>query len=121
MLFVSNFGIGGRIGNAASHVLFGIFGMMAYLFPVILFIGICFAVSNRKNYFAVIKITAAVLLFLALCMFLQLLVQDKQASASGIISAAYQHSAAYKTGGGALGGLFVWICLPNFGTFRAVL
>ena len=30
---------------------------------------------------------------------------------------AYANSAAYKNGGGALGGIFVWLCVPNFGKF----
>ena len=42
LLFVSNFGIGGKVGNAASTFIFGLFGLMAYVFPILLFIGSCF-------------------------------------------------------------------------------
>jgi len=36
LLFISNFGIGGVVGNAVSSFLFGIFGVVAYIFPIIL-------------------------------------------------------------------------------------
>lgn len=116
LLFVSNFGIGGKVGNAASAVLFGIFGLMAYIFPVVLFIGLCFLISNKRNYFAFFKFIASVLLFCAICMFLQLIAADK-GTAQGMIKRAYTYSVTYKAGGGAVGGFFVWLCLPNFGRF----
>lgn len=37
--FISNFGIGGAIGNAVSSFFFGVFGLIAYIFPVVLVIG----------------------------------------------------------------------------------
>lgn len=117
LLFVSNFGIGGKIGNGASALLFGLFGLMAYVFPILLFIGSCFLISNKSNHFAIFKFIASILLFCALCMFLQLLVQDKDMAASGMIKNAYTYSSDYKAGGGAIGGFFVWLCVPNFGTF----
>lgn len=117
LLFVSNFGIGGKIGNGMSSIVFGLFGLMAYIFPVILFIGSCFVISNKRNHFAIFKLIACILLFCAICMFLQLLIQDKVHGMSGVIKNAYTYSSTYKSGGGALGGFFVWLCVPNFGTF----
>ncbi len=38
LLFISNFGIGGFLGERVSVVNFGLFGMMAYLFPVCFFV-----------------------------------------------------------------------------------
>ena len=50
LLFISNFGIGGAIGNAVSSFFFGVFGLIAYIFPVVLVIGTFFAASNKgKN------------------------------------------------------------------------
>ena len=37
ILFISNFGIGGFVGDAISRFFFGVFGFMAYLLPLILF------------------------------------------------------------------------------------
>lgn len=117
LLFVSNFGFGGKIGNTASAFLFGLFGVMAYLFPIVLFVGSCFLISNKKNHFAIFKFIAAILLFCAICMFSQLLIQDSNMTSSAMIQAAYLNSYNHKTGGGALGGFFVWLCVPNFGIF----
>ncbi|MDE6904188.1 MAG: DNA translocase FtsK [Lachnospiraceae bacterium] len=117
LLFISNFGIGGKIGGAASSLIFGIFGFLAYIFPVVLFIGICFLISNRNNHFAVFKFVACILLFCALCMFAQLLIEENGTKASDIVKNAYTYGSTFKKGGGALGGIFVWLCKPNFGTF----
>lgn len=117
LLFVSNFGIGGKVGSFASALSFGLFGLMAYVFPIVLFIGSCFLISNKKNHFAVFKFVAGILLFCAFCMFLQLIVQDKGSVSAQILKTAYTYSSAYKKGGGALGGFFVWLCVPNFGIF----
>lgn len=117
LLFISNFGIGGKIGNAASSLIFGIFGFLAYIFPVVLFIGACFIISNKSNHFAIFKFVACILLFCALCMFGQLLIEESGTKASEIIKNAYIYGSTFKKGGGALGGIFVWLCAPNFGTF----
>jgi len=60
LLFISNFGIGGAIGNAVSSFFFGVFGLIAYIFPVVLVIGTFFAASNKGNRIATVKIFAAV-------------------------------------------------------------
>lgn len=117
LLFVSNFGIGGKIGNGASTILFGLFGRMAYLFPILLFIGSCFLISNKKNHFAIFKFIAGILMFCAFCMFLQLLSQNQSVTFLEMIQSAYIVSSGEKTGGGAFGGIFVWLCVPNFGVF----
>ena len=36
---ISCFGYGGKVGNIASNLLFGLFGIGAYIFPVLLFVG----------------------------------------------------------------------------------
>ena len=56
LLFISNFGVGGVIGNAVSSFLFGVFGLIAYIFPIILIVTTFFAISNRGNIFATLKV-----------------------------------------------------------------
>ena len=46
LLFISNFGIGGAVGNIVSTFLFGVFGLVAYIFPIVLMLGSFFAISN---------------------------------------------------------------------------
>ncbi len=119
LLFASNFGFGGKIGNGASALIFGLFGCMAYLFPILLFLSSCFLISNRRNHFAIFKFIAGILLFCAICMFAQLIVTDGDAANQNLIAYAYTYSSTGKVGGGALGGVFVWLFVPNFGVFSS--
>ena len=64
LLLISNFGIGGFLGDHVSSVLFGIFGLPAYIMPIVIFIGIAFATSNKSNSVAYIKVIAGVILSL---------------------------------------------------------
>ena len=41
-LFVCNFGIAGVVGNTLSNVMFGIFGLTAYVMPLVIFLMIAF-------------------------------------------------------------------------------
>lgn len=112
LLFISNFGIGGTIGNAVSRFFFGVMGLIAYVFPVLLLVGTFFAVSNRGNRVAIVKLVAMILFDLFLCMLIELLTKG---SAVDGAAAAYSYSFEHRTGGGFIGGLLAWIFCPNFG------
>lgn len=111
LLLISNFGMGGIVGKTVSGVLFGLFGILSYAFPVVLFLSCAFGISNRENKVAVIKLIAVILLFLSLCTFMQL--------ASGFISGSiiknYNFSSANRMGGGAFGGVLANILSNAFG------
>lgn len=55
ILLLSNFGIGGFLGEGVSSILFGIFGFIAYIIPIVLFIGVTFFISNKGNSVAYAK------------------------------------------------------------------
>ena len=112
LLFISNFGIGGTIGNAVSRFFFGVMGLIAYVFPVLLLVGTFFAVSNRGNRVATVKLVAMILFDLFLCMLIELLTKG---SAVDGAAAAYSYSFEHRTGCGFIGGLLAWIFCPNFG------
>ena len=76
IMFISNFGIGGFIGEKVSGFCFGMFGMMAYLFPVCFFVGAAFFVSNKDNGIALVKLTAGVVFVVFLCLFMELIAGD---------------------------------------------
>ncbi len=48
-------------------------GLIAYVFPVLLLVGTFFAVSNRGNRVATVKLVAMILFDLFLCMLIELL------------------------------------------------
>lgn len=112
LLFISNLGIGGTIGNTVSRFLFGVFGIIAYVFPILLLVGSFFAVSNRGNFFAVVKIVAAGLFVLFLCLFMSLV-----ASGNNIMTPAeaFRYSYEHKIGGGFLGGVLEYLLGNAFG------
>lgn len=116
VLFVSNFGIGGKVGDLLSSFLFGVCGLLAYIFPILLFVGTVFVLSNGKNRVAVIKVIAAVLFVCFLCLFLEL-VSGVTEDYSPVNS--YMYGMSEHNGGGFLGGLFAWLICPNFGRVSA--
>ena len=63
ILVISNFGLGGAVGDQISAVCFGIMGLLAYVFPVLLFVGAAFLMSNRKNPLAYKKNTGSPCVF----------------------------------------------------------
>ena len=73
ILLASAFGMGGIVGNAISSFLFGAMGLLAYIFPVLLFIGAAFFLSNRSNRLAYKKVLAGAAFFIFLCGLVQLL------------------------------------------------
>ena len=112
VLLLANFGIGGKNGSGVSSFFFGIFGLMAYVFPICLFLAVVFAVSNQENKVAAVKIVAAVLFVSFLCLFVQM-VTDSSKEAGAI--SAFQYGFDSKAGGGIIGGLLEQLLCPNFG------
>ena len=96
ILFISNFGIGGFVGAKVSGFCFGLFGMMAYLFPVCFFVGAAFFVSNRENSVAMIKLVAGVVFVTFLCLFMELVAGD---SSDYEIQKSFQYAVEHKSGG----------------------
>ena len=127
LLFIGNIGKGGVVGNALSNVSFGLFGVLAYLFPVPLFLIPAFMVSNRQNSRrgpaysgrVIMKVTAGILLFLFLCVFAHIVCWWDQAPHK--VTALYIECAGKHTGGGAIGGLLGILFTKSFGMMGAVL
>jgi S-DNA-T family DNA segregation ATPase FtsK/SpoIIIE len=116
LLFISNFGIGGAVGKWISSLFFGIFGLMAYPFPICLFVGTAFFMSNRRNTIAFIKLVAGVLFVLFLSFFVELAVGG--ANHYSMVS-SFQYGYEHKSGGGMIGGLLAAIICPAFGLIGA--
>ena len=116
LLFISNFGVGGNIGNIVSSIFFGIFGLLAYIFPVFLVIATFFFASNKGNRIAMVKLVAMIVLVCFVCMFIELIVNGD--TAPGPLE-VYKYCYANKIGGGFIGGLLAWLIAPNFGLMGA--
>ena len=114
VLLISNFGVGGSVGNAISSFFFGLVGLVCYPLPIFLFLGVAFVIANKRNPRAYRKMAGFVLLFLAVCLFLQLVTEG--AVYERDFMAYYRISAEYKTGGGLLGGALSRLLVQAFGT-----
>ena len=62
LILLSNFGVCGFVGEVISSVLTDGFGWIAYLVPFLLFGCVSFAVSNKGNAVAYIKLISVVIL-----------------------------------------------------------
>lgn len=113
ILFISNFGIGGFVGNAVSGFFFGVFGLVAYIFPVILFLVVSFLMSNKDNIVAWMKAAAVLLLIVCICTALELLMNQYDAGRSFLDF--YTESTLNKSGGGLAGGVLCTLICPAFG------
>ena len=121
LLFLCNFGVIGPVGNAVSSVMFGIFGMVAYVVPVLVFVGLAFGMSNRGNFFASLKIAAGILLFLLIGVVLELIGGKADSLESYSVVALYTAGAETKMGGGVLSGSLAWLLVHFLGMVGAVL
>ena len=117
LLVISNFDIGGKVGTVISQFFFGLFGWMAYLFPVVLFMGTAFAIANYDNDLMSRKLWGVALAFWCLTTLIHLftLVCLKGDTVSGYYTYCSQH----KTGGGIIGGATAKFLCVSFGTAGA--
>ena len=113
LLLISNFGIGGFVGDAVSSVLFGLFGTIAYIIPILLFTGIAFVISNKGNSIAYIKTVAGVGFTWMVCTLFQLIMNEYTAGTR--LFSYYKISSMHKDGGGLLGGIVVSALCPAIG------
>ena len=93
----------GSFGNAVSGIEFGIFGVLAYVAPILIFIGIIFAYMNAGLLEAKLKLWAGIILFLVLDTVAALL--GGIDSCGSTIKEYYEFSKTTGTGGGVIGSL----------------
>ncbi len=120
LLFLSNFHLCGVVGDLLRGIQLGIFGIVGFIAPLLLFIGMCFYMSNRGNRSAMRKLIAAIGLFLVICGFSQLFAGHSQEAEESIMS-FYRQSSASGMGGGLVGGLICTALQSALGTIGACL
>lgn len=113
LLTLSNFGWGGLIGNYVSNLFFGLFGIVTYVFPIFLFFGIAFLISNRKNPKAYRNMAGFLLMFVTICTFMQLLTQGYYEGTT--LEEYFRISSMSQSGGGMLGGAVCNVTAKAFG------
>lgn len=121
ILFLCNFGVVGKIGDAVSNFMFGVFGLTAYIAPVILFLGIAFGMSNIGNHIATRKLIAGVVLFFLISMVCELFSVDLAAMEDYQIKEIYMRCSEAHNGGGVIAGSLVYACCKFLGMAGMVI
>lgn len=119
IILLSSFGLCGPAGRAISSVTFGLFGLPAYIFPILLFFVPVFWMANRHNRTAARKIRGLIGVFLFTCAFFQLILKGYSKSAPVLQS--YRESSYDKSGGGLVGGFIVKVLGTVFGSVGAAI
>jgi len=113
LLFFSNFSMSGKFGEVINSVTFGLFGVLAYVVPVFLFLGVAFYLANRKkNKKYIPKLIASVVLAAILAGIVQLVFERNTLDE---LMDYYYLSSESKGGGGLFGGFLCYYLVPAFG------
>lgn len=124
ILFCCNFGIIGPVGDAISGVLFGLFGLTAYIAPILVFLALAFWFANEGNQAAIRKIVAGAVLFVMAGVVCDLIVKGAIGLESYDVKAIYENSRDSKMGGGVIAGSLAFLLhhyLETIGTVLVVL
>ena len=121
LLFLCNFGIIGTAGDAMSGILFGLFGLLAYISPVGIFLAVAFYYANPGNGVAIRKLIAGICLFFltgaAVDMVTGLSSQLLEFNASTLFALCRDK----RSGGGLISGSLAYFLSHFLGTVGAVL
>ncbi len=124
LLFCCNFGIVGPVGNAVSGVLFGLFGLLAYVLPLLIFLAASFWFANEGNPNAVRKLVSGIVLCVMLGVLCDLFAKGAGTLETYDIKTIYVNSRDGKTGGGVISGSISYLLqhyLETIGTVLVVL
>lgn len=121
ILFLCNFGIVGKAGNAVRDVMFGIFGLMAYIAPVIIFLMIAFGMSNVGNHIATRKLVAGIGLFMLVSMICEFFSANPALAESYQFQEIYKRCSEHHNGGGILAGSLAYLSCKFLGIVGTVL
>ena len=115
LLFLSLFGIVGSVGRALASVQFGLFGSLAYVFPVVFILLVVFGVSNMKEFplNTALRILAALFTFTVLCGIVELV--GSGGEILPVLGSYYRVGRGTRLHGGWFGGLWCRLSLSALG------
>lgn len=119
ILILTNFNLAGTLGRGIKWFMFGVFGVMEYIFPFVLAASVIFLMVNRDLIrVARIKTVAVYGLLIVLCGMIQC-VYNKPAVMESNVGEVFTYCADYKAGGGFSGGVLCKVLSPigAIGTF----
>ncbi len=120
-LFLCNFGVAGIVGNTISDIMFGIFGLTAYIMPLAFFLMIAFGMVNSGNSIAVRKLMAGVALFLIIGTVCDFFAGIPETDQGYHVETIYERCGQAHAGGGVIGGSLAYLCYLFLGITGTVL
>ncbi len=121
ILFLCNFGIIGTVGDSISQVMFGLFGMLAYAAPILVFLAYAFGTVNVGSPAAKRKIIAGVLLFFLLGILLEFMSGSMSLRTEYDLAAIYKDCSNGRKGGGVISGSLAFLLYHLLDMVGAVL
>lgn len=124
ILFLCNFGVIGKAGEAVSNMMFGLFGLLAYVAPIVLFLAIAFGTINQGSTIARRKLIAGAVLAVLLGVLFELFSGSLTEEASYSIGGIFKRCMDNRNGGGALFGsvaYFLYHFLSTVGTVLVII
>lgn len=120
-LFLGNFGILGPVGDAVAGVMFGLFGLTAYILPILVFVGCLFYYANRDDARMPVKLGAAAVLLVVIGMFCEFAAGRLGNAGSYDLAELYLSCSEHRNGGGVLAGSLAFLFHALFRTFGTIL
>ena len=121
LLFLCNFGLIGVAGNFISKIDFGLFGVLAYIFPIYLFVMIFIGMKNLGAYNLRRKEIALFILFLSVCNITELIGGIAKTIEELSLKEIFEYSYSTHKGGGIISAIFVFFMLKLIGVWGTVI
>lgn len=120
-LFLCNFGICGAFGNTVSSVLFGLFGITAYIAPIVILGTVVISIANFGSSASTRKVISGIVLFFLIGVIAELLTGRAQSAESYDIKMIYSQAAEYRNGGGVFAGSLAFLSYKYLSLVGSVL
>ena len=120
LLFFCIIGVCGTVGNMFRGVMFGMFGFISYVIPMIIFFAASFCVSNQGNRYAMRKFISAMILCVIFAVICDLITGSLTKDSAFNIIDIYKRCSEGRSGGGVIGGTIAWIFVHLMGMAGAV-
>jgi len=103
ILFLCNFHIIGAVGDFISSIMFGLFGILAYITPIAAFVGFAFLHINPNNKIAKRKFTTSIVLYVLISILSDYLCKAYSYEEYNLVT-IYTICSESRTGGGIIAG-----------------
>ena len=118
-LFLANLGLCGPVGAVLKSVQLGLFGIMGFLFPILLSFVVVFILSNLDNPYATFRMTTALFMLIFISAIFQLTFGGGVTNMS--LADFYKEGSQQGTGGGIIGGALAMVLFTIAGNVGSML